>query len=257
MTQSTTSSADVQHISLLDSLDGEWLKLPLAAIEDVGPATQTLGAILRITKKETFVAAEGIAEKAGLPLATVRKHLVTLDDHGWIKNAGRGHTRAGRPRRTCTINVTAKTLAAKEYLVLPWWACCRGIIAVGRLSWSTKVVLALVMSQIMTLKAAAEQQDGHGVDAYDLIGAIEHMGGDERFAFTLDTGLSRIGLCRDSAIAGKRELHRLGIVTITESERDDGGTPRDLLIPNWDFRVVQTPARQGYSYIAFDAKGGA
>ena len=33
----------VERISLVDSLTGEWIKLPLAVMQDVGPAVQTLG----------------------------------------------------------------------------------------------------------------------------------------------------------------------------------------------------------------------
>jgi hypothetical protein len=257
MTQSTTSSADVQHISLLDSLDGEWLKLPMAVMQDVGPATQTLGGILKITNKETFVAAAKIAGRARLPLATVRKHLVTLADRGWLANHGRGHTRGGRPRRTCTISLTSRTRdALAEYSVLPWWACCDTRNA-GRLSWSARAVLSLIMARLMTLRAAAEQQDGHGMDVEDIEGAIENMGGDERFCFRLAVELSRIGLSRDGAIQGKRELDRLGIIRITSGDRDDGGTPCDLLVPNSDFRVVVTPVPHGRCYVSFQKKGGA
>ena len=37
----------------------------------------------------------------------------------------------------------------------------------------------------MTLKAAAEEQDGHGLEADDIIGSIDNMGGDDRFRFGL------------------------------------------------------------------------
>jgi hypothetical protein len=39
-----------EEISLLQSLAGEWLKLPCAAMRDVGPAAQTLAGILKLTK---------------------------------------------------------------------------------------------------------------------------------------------------------------------------------------------------------------
>ena len=89
-------------ISLLHSLNGEWLKLPFAAMRDVGPAAQTLGGILAITSTETFSAASRIAERSRLPLPTVRRHLSTLAQRGWLDNLGRGHTRQGASRRTCT-----------------------------------------------------------------------------------------------------------------------------------------------------------
>ena len=65
-----TTLADVptrEEISLLASLTGEWLKLPLSIVRDVGPATQTLGGILKISNRETFVSASKVAERARLP----------------------------------------------------------------------------------------------------------------------------------------------------------------------------------------------
>ena len=58
---STTDGHGRQHISLLESLDGEWIKLPLAVMQDVGPAVQTLGGVLKVTNKETYVAVVEIA----------------------------------------------------------------------------------------------------------------------------------------------------------------------------------------------------
>ncbi len=42
-----TDAPPREEISLLASLNGEWLKLPLSIMRDVGPAVQTLGGILR------------------------------------------------------------------------------------------------------------------------------------------------------------------------------------------------------------------
>ena len=198
-----------REISLL-SLDGEWIKLPLAVMQDVGPAVQTLGGILKMTNRETYASVASIAEKARLPEATVRKHLVSLDREGWINNRGREHTRRGRPRRTATLAITKKTLAALDgeanpdkllYGVLPWWACC-SIRKVGKLPWSAKAVQAVVMARLLSLKAAAER-DGQE----ELLGAIVNMGGEDRFRFSLGYLMEQTGLTHDSVTTAKRLLH--------------------------------------------------
>ena len=78
-----------QEISLLDSLEGEWIKLLVAAMREVGPAAQTLGGLLKVTSSTTFVPVSGIAMKARVPIKTARKHLATLATRGWIVNEGR------------------------------------------------------------------------------------------------------------------------------------------------------------------------
>ena len=69
----------VRHISLIDSLADGWLKLPFAVMRDVGPATQTLGGLLKHTNKETFVTAKDIAGKARRPLVPPSLKLPSLD----------------------------------------------------------------------------------------------------------------------------------------------------------------------------------
>ena len=56
-----------EEISLLESLDREWIKLPLAVMRDVGPAAKTLGAILRLTSSETYVPVADIADRPDCP----------------------------------------------------------------------------------------------------------------------------------------------------------------------------------------------
>ncbi len=52
-----------QEISLLESLRGNWFKLPLKAMGEVGPAVQTLSALLTITSTQTFTATAEISER--------------------------------------------------------------------------------------------------------------------------------------------------------------------------------------------------
>jgi len=244
-----------ERLSLLDSLnrDGRWIKLPFLAMQEVGPAAQTLGGLLAITKRETFTSVASIAEHARLPVGTVRKHLITLDYCGWIRHKGRGLTRAGYLRRTATIAIRKRAInaARDSYGVLPWWACC-SIRRFRRLPWSTRAVLSVIMARLMTLKAAAEEQDGHGLEADDIIGSIDNMGGDDRFRFGLKSLAGQTGLSRDSIISAKRWLDRAGIVRWRGQDPSPGvTTPTDLLVPNWGFLVVVTPASPGRCFIDF------
>jgi hypothetical protein len=235
-----------EEISLLGSLKQEWIKLPLSIMRDIGPAAQTLGGILNVTKKETFVAATKIAARARLPVATVRKHLVTLDAHGWIQNAGRERTRAGIPRRTCTIKVTSKTKATlHEYSILPWWSCCP-IKSIGRLPWSAKALLSVIMARLAAFKKTMEVQDGIEPDDDDFWGGMDNLGGEVRFQFSLDRLARETGLHRESVVDAKRLLCKLGIIKWSPTDT------ADVLMPREAFRVVVTPASEpGRVFIAF------
>jgi len=269
---STPKNDGPQEISLLESLDGEWIKLPLEVMRDIGPAAQTLGGILKMTSRETFSAAADIALKARLPLATVRKHLATLGTTGWINNKGRGHTPSGKPRRTATISITKKTLDAIDgeanpdkllYGFLPWWACC-SVHKVGKLQWSAKAVLAVIMSRTMALKAAAQRDNEDITEEDELICQFANMGGDDRFRISLRSLTTQTGLTHDSVTRAKRVLHRLGILDWqgtprTKGRFKSGTTPdTDLLMPDWNFRVIATPASKGKVFIRFGryAKSG-
>jgi hypothetical protein len=251
MNSGTTAT---EHISLLESLNGEWFKLPLAVMQDVGPAVQTLAGLLKITNKETFSPLSDIAKATLLPAKIARNHLQALDEHGWIENCGRQHTRRGVPRRTATIRITKQTRDHIEpYGVLPWWACC-SITKLGPLPWCAKAVLAVVMARLCSLTAAVENNDGQGLDADNFEGSLDNMGGEDRFRFSLTWLTSQTGLTHDSVVKAKRLLnHRFGIVRWAGTQISPGrDTPTDQLIPNWDFRVVVTPASEGHIYLAFD-----
>lgn len=238
---------EVRYISLVDSLTEYWLKLPLAVMRDVGPAVQTLGGLLHVTPKETFVEAAKIASKARLPIGTCRKHLVTLDRRGWIKNRGRQVMRSGWLRRTATIAITQQTREHIEpYGVLPWWGRCQLNGRTGRLSWSAQAVLSLVMARLMSLKGAIDQQDGCGVDADDLLGSIENMGGEARWQMSIGWIAQQTGLTRDSIASAKRTLAAAGLVRLWAGpDYGSGYDGADIIEPNWDARIVVTPADPG------------
>jgi hypothetical protein len=277
------------RISLLQTLDGEWIKLPLVILKDVGPAVQTLGGLLKVTNRETFTAVETIAGKARLPVATVRKHLLTLHNHGWIDHKGRQQSRRGYPRRTATIAITKQTKQGLEpWGFLPWWACC-SIGKIGRLPWCSQAVLSVIMARLCSLKAVAKDQldidftdDGSDdieaepdspdfeaeaqrcalAAAENILAELENYIGDmeERFRFSLDWLAEQTGLSRDSIIRAKRLLHTWGVVNWTgDHQFDKRGHPiklgrathTDVLMPSWAFRVVVTPADPGRCTLAF------
>ncbi len=121
------------------------------------------------------------------------------------------------------------------------------------LPWCARAVLSIVMARLASLKKGVENQDGVGLDADDLEGSIENMGGDNRFKFTLKTLTTCTGLTRESVIVAKSRLNcQFRILCWQEGEDNGTGqTPPDYLLPNWDFRVVVTPASEGKCYVKF------
>lgn len=227
----TTDSAE--QILLQDALElGAWLKLPWTIVRDVGPAAQTLGGLLQITLGETFVPLKTIAERARLPPGTAKEHIATLNARGWILNAGRQKRSSGWLRRTTTIAITPKTRKnIKPYGVLPLWACDD-----SRFTWGAKAVLSVVMSRLLSLKAAIEQQDGHGcLHLDDIPASIDEMGGAERFGFSLRKLAREIGLDHKTITRAKRTLARAGIIYIQGGQDFTGQHHTDCLVPNWEW----------------------
>lgn len=252
---------DARRISLLDTLDEDWIKLPLGIMQDVGPAVQTLGGLLKVTHRETFVPVGRIASEARIPLATVRKHLGTLHNAAWIVHAGREETRGGRLRRTATIKLPKKTIENLEpYGILPWWACCRIKLnskAYGHLPWSARAVLSVVMARLCGFKKVVDDADGQAnLDPEDMAGSIENMGGADRcWRFPLGWLTRQTGLDHKSVSTAKVFLnHGCGIIRWYQGmEGELGGA--HILEPNWDFGVIVTPAPKGGVFLAFDGYG--
>lgn len=259
------------EISLLQSLTGEHLRIPLAAMREVGAASQVLAGLLRVSRKETYVMVAKIARVARVALPMARRHLKVLAAAGYIKNEGRGHTRRGAPRRTCTLKVMPKAReAAKEYAVLPWWACERLRRPQGKkkrgqrdkteywMTWGTRAVFAVLMSRLMAAKAVVERQDGHGLDADDLEGSIENLG-DQRWNLSLKQLRAMTGLSKEAVIAAKRELKELGIIdwmwANSGEHRPDGGTSSQLLRPSFKYRVQIKAASPGKCHIILKGAG--
>lgn len=181
-----------------------WLKAPLDVMRDVGPAVRTLGGFLAITKRNsrsTFASVALIAASAGVPTSTARKHVQTLVRRGWLANEGRKSNSRGRPRRTCTISLGKKALAATgDYGAIP--------LGQENLSWSATAILSIVCRRLMGLRAFVEEKETpNGVRS-----AIMALG-PERWEWSLTQLAEQTGLSRHSCIAGKRELVGQGIVT--------------------------------------------
>lgn len=247
---------NIKRITLLSSLEHGWFKLPTAVMKDVGAATQTFAALAKISTKTTFVREKKIAEQASLPLATVRKHLCKLQEAGWISNSGRQRTDTGVLRRTATRKINPNALhksVMEPYGVLPWWASAN-YRNTPKMPWCAKAVFSIVMSQLMTLKAVAEQNqviDHEEIMCY----IIDELGGDDRFAFSLKRLSVDTGLSPKSITKAKRWLCEHGLVYWQENKRADGGDDKDFLVPNWPFNVIVTPASEGMCYLDLDSVG--
>lgn len=248
-----TTQEATKQFSLVDCLDLEWIKLPLEAMREVGPAVQTLGGLLRITKRETFVSAARIAERARLPVKTVRNHIELLHNEGWILNTGRQRTRRGFLRRTATISIHKRTIECLQgenskgllYGVLPWWACC-SIRNHGKLTWSAKAVLSILMAKLMQVKKVAQEQEME-VDQW-FAGGYD---GGERFQLSLSRLQKETGLSRDAIVDAKQQLHRRKIIGWSGRKGENGAHQTDMIYPSCELRVVQTPAGPGKCYLDF------
>lgn len=249
-------------LSILESIRGPRLHLPMGAMQDVGPATQTLGGLLAMTKTETFASVERIAHTALVPISTARKHLSVLAKNGWIVNAGRGRTKKGAPRRTCTLKVTEKTTKSLEkYSILPAWAA-----EADWLTWADRAVLSVVMAKLaMLIKAieadrAKRRAERHASTRPTKIGEIVESilpfgemelailnQGQAPWEFSLQRLQELTGLGRDAIIAAKRRLVALGILMADKRSQRFGrnfsqlnrpATPPAVLCPICSFRPL-------------------
>ena len=226
--------------SMVSTIRANSLKLPEAAVRDVGPAAQTLGGILKLSLTSTFAATDKIASASLLPVKTVRKHLLTLQEHGWITNNGREPARSGRARRTCTIRTTVKTQeAVKKYYPLLLWTA---LTPVGK-QWCSRVLWAVVVRRWLELRVGIINTFcDRPFQEHELPKHLDSVGGNDRFEFSLSKLQEMTGLSRDSIITGKRILTEVGFI---KWRRRAGFHSPDLLIPNWDLRVIAEDVRNG------------
>lgn len=219
--------------TLVESLDEQWIKLPLPIMQQCGPAVQTVGGLLKITSRETFVTVDVIAEQARLPVATVRKHLKILHDAGWIQNLGRQRTRAGILRRTATIKLRSDCCQL-PYGALPWWAC-----GTPKLKWSSQALFSVLMSQLMGLKAASDRNSLSG--CLELEDYLVDCSMAAQFRWGIPRLMEYTGLSRPSCVSAKRELQKHGIIFV---ECDDWQSPHSITL-NTDLSVTIKPHSPG------------
>lgn len=259
----TTAVQSTEESDLLDSLElGNWLKLPLVAVRELGPAALTLAWIHKRTSTSTFRALKNIIAGSEISLSVARKHLVKLHCEGWVTNRGR------EGRRTCTIELadTAKEAfaARKGYGVLPWWACCSHTVTVGRgksrrqvqkrtFSWASQVMLSLVMAELMILKKVVDD-DGPGLDAFDVWGSIaDHLRGEDRFHFPVAETRQLTGLNHETIAKAKRDLAKQKVVGWRVADNTFG---THVLYPNEAFRIIKTDQGTGRFSLQFTTRDG-
>ncbi|MBP60043.1 MAG: hypothetical protein CMJ62_00835 [Planctomycetaceae bacterium] len=215
--------------SLLDSLHrAVWIKLPLEVMRDCGRAVQTLGGILAVSTRETFLNQTEISRHAGLPLGTLRRHLKTLDRREWITNQGRQRTSRGFLRRTATLTVTEKTREARRfYGVLPGWVS-RDL----KLPWCARAILSVWFARLMKLNAARKKTNYY----YDSLEVFIEETGADKFHFPLSLLERETGLARHSVIKAKRCLAETGIILLSTN-----GSESDSMLPNLDYRIPWFP----------------
>jgi hypothetical protein len=213
------TATDVEYYDLLQSLERfSWLKLPHDCMRECGPAAQTLGALLRISTRETFVTNSTIAETADLPVSTVKKHVAKLAEAGWIANRGRQRTAGGALRRTATRCATSRADRCERFGVLPVW------LSLLPLRWSDRAVFSLVMGRALSVSRGVNK-----TEAAAEIESIEdlHYGGyEDRFHFSLSQIQQQTGLGRHPIVEAKRSLRTRGLI---DWYSGDGG---DVLIPS-------------------------
>ncbi len=214
------TEAECEYFDLLAALDRfPWIKLPHHCMKECGPAAQSLGGLLRITNRQTFVSVERIAESAFVPVASCRKHLKALHDAGYIKRQGRQRTPAGVLRRTGTIQVTAKGKGCDRFGILPSWL----ELAFPRrnVPWSCRAVFSLVMARMLSVHRGIEDDMRP-----DDLGCLYEKAPD-RFGFSLSSIEEATGLSRPSIISAKSRLQFAGLIEWRSGEFEY--SPDDLI----------------------------
>ena len=193
---------DREWLSLIDHelLKQDHLQLPRAACREIGAATQTLGAIMRLCdisgRNTTFAGVGTIADAAMLPIGTVRRHIRQCIAAGWLDTKGRQLLPGSKylRRRTNTLSMTEKTIKHRSpYGILPRWIC--RVLA----KWSARVLYAAVVARHVLIETV--EQNGCGA-AYN------------REEMSLNNLVRETGLTDKSITEAKLTLERLRYVVI-------------------------------------------
>jgi hypothetical protein len=208
------SQTRAEWLRLSDKSD--CLKLPRAAVCELGSAAKTLGAYLKRTNKETYRAASDFAAIARLPIDTVKDHFEKIYTSEWLVNDGRKTAPNGFRYLKTTKRMPEKARQLlRPYSLLPFWVCDL------HLPWSAEVIFSVVISKAFFVKKQAGEQ-GESIEAMtdSLIGC-----------FTLPTEkmLKFTGLSKAAFFRGKALLLSNGLLA--------KGYPSEVYVPNWEYVV--------------------
>jgi hypothetical protein len=196
-----------EELSLIDHecLAADFIPLPRVACHEIGAATQTLGAVLRVcgigNSNRTFACIRIIADCAMLPARTVKRHIETCIDAKWL--ASKGRERLGRStyrrRRTVTLELTAKAIEKrKPFGVLPRWAAHH-----LRRAWAQRAVYAAIVARHLLCEAVTLSGIG---EAYD------------RDEMSLANLMKETALSNRSVIDAKGWLQQEGLIVVESSQ---------------------------------------
>lgn len=234
-------SATPDKVEVFDWLSPcQFFSLPIDAVKEVGPATQTLAGLSAITKTSTFVKVDRIAEASLLPRRTCQIHLKKLAETGWIENVGREKTTSGKTRRTTTITIASKARQSisRWFHPLPCWAACPSL----GLKWSELVILAIVYHQVKKIaQVVLIARNKSFMDGDIEWGDLEHIGIDQNFRWSVSKIESETGLSRPSICTAKAWLHRHGFIYCQQC----GYNEMSIIKPRDDFQVSQTQNGDG------------
>ena len=201
----------------------DYLPLSRQAQRETGSATQTLGAITRMTDMgvtaSTFASYARISELSRLPESVTKRHISNLVAQGWLVNDGRELLKGSRymRRRTNTIRLSRYAIEHRRpFNPLPCWAI------EFLTSWSLRAVYAAVVARHMLIETVAAAEHG---EAYG------------REEMSLKNLMDETGLNKPAAIRAKKVLAAMGMITIEGAAAHGVG---DLISLNPNFVVPKS-----------------
>lgn len=198
MSTDTQLPSSIATQDILQSLAGPnaWLRLSFKAMNLVGPASQTLGALWRLRKQEVYASIKTISRWSFVvPPDTVKKHLRTLEDNHLIT------LERSKYRRTNTITLlepALEMLKTDRFGICPWWIP-------KHLLWRNTAVLGVVLAEAWKIrKVAADGCHEFGSDWEAIAADYE----DNRFRFSLSKLHEFTGLSKRSITQSRKDLLR-------------------------------------------------
>jgi hypothetical protein len=175
----------------------------------------------------TFASTAKIAEAAGVPATTAKKHIATLNKACWIQNLGRERLSGGALRRTASLALTNRTASVEQFGVLPCF-CVQSEINGERLDWCSRAVFSVVCAQMRSLRK---------IDGVDSLSDLTDY--TERFCFSVRWLHEITGLGHDAIVKAKRQLGRVGLV-VWYGSINGGDRTGHQLFPSLSMRVLES-----------------